>query len=831
MADWTDLPPGAPVLRWAAAAPEARHYPGRARPMPDWVDYRFAAAFTDPGPLPCREALLDALPRRAVPCPEGPFPDLVLGMDGGEIDFSTFCFRPTLIARAFRCRVRGAGPARFRLSTCGGLRLWLDGTEAAVFEPFTRNRPQATEAVLELPARPALLTLRLEDLHERDTVCFFALTLLDGAGVATALPEGFDASGVAAAAAVMASLRTDRLFYTSGPVRLVADVAPPAPLRLGIADFAPFGRGGLVADPEARNAAAATLTPEAPGAVIAEAGTAPPGCVALPVEARVGAARLVRRLGTTILPPGHVVTGDVAARKARAAELIAAHGGFEPSVAALLALRGEAPDRVARIVAATLCTIEERWDCSDFSILPLLRLWRDARETLDPALRDRLRAAVLGYRYWLDEPGDDAMWFWSENHVLCFHAAQLIAGRLMPDEVFPNSGRTGRAQAAEAARRLGLWFDAIGAQGLCEWNSAAYYPIDLLGLLTLHDMAGDFRARAAEVMDGIFAMAALHTTGGTPAGTQGRCYEKELLAGPVTELGSVMAIALGGAFRPGHDRAAALLCLSAYAPPGVGALAAPPAGRWLEARYTQGSDPAGRLSVWKSAEAQLATVSDLGTGGPGHQAQVLDVQLARHPMARLWINHPGELKPWGDRRPSLLAGSHVMPRVAQAGPVAMAVWDLDRPWTQVPFTQAFAAPEAFGAPLRAGDWMVFAGTVGLWCSAPLVPVGAGLCRGALWRAEAQRVGWVVALRRPGETAAAFAQRLAAARVGFDAGALGLTAEGPGAEALALSFGEGLRAGGVARPFATRATEPEVAWDGGPPGPWRARLVPPAQPTG
>jgi hypothetical protein len=53
-----------------------------------------------------------------------------------------------------------------------------------------------------------------------------------------------------------------------------------------------------------------------------------------------------------------------------------------------------------------LTTIEERWDCSDFSILPLLRLWRDARATRSPPPSpDRLRAAFLDYRYWLDEPG------------------------------------------------------------------------------------------------------------------------------------------------------------------------------------------------------------------------------------------------------------------------------------------------------------------------------------------------------------------------------------------------------------------------------------------
>lgn len=815
MATWIDLAPGDAVVRWAMAAPREQLFPGIARPMPDRVDYRFRNGWVDTGPLPCREALLADLAGRSVARPDGPFPDPVVGLDGSEIDFSRFCHRPTLIVRAFCCRIRGTGAARFRVATCGGVRLWLGDDPVAAFEPFTRNTPQTMEVTLPLGAAQPL-TLRLEDLHERDTTCFFSLTLIDGDAVATALPDGVDAAAIERTAAVLASLRTDRIAYRNGDVRLIADTPPDAPLELTICDMAPFSRGGLVADPSRVNPATVTLTPDRPEAVLTPAASAPPGCVSLPIEVRVDGASLTRHLGTTIIPEGVPLAGDLAARKAQAADAIAAFTGFEPSVAALLALRGEQPERVARIISATLTTIEERWDCSDFSILPLLRLWRDGRDRLDPALRARLRAAVLGWRYWLDEPGDDVMWFWSENHVLCFHAAQLVAGGLFPDEVFPNSGKTGRDHAAQAAARLDRWFAAIDEDGLCEWNSAAYYPIDMLGLFTLHDMAPGFRIRSARLLDRIFTMAALYTTGGVPAGTQGRCYEKELLAGPMTELGSIMAIALSDLFRPGYDRAAALFCLSDHAPPpGLGALATPAPGDRIEARYTQGLGHQGKLALWKSAEAQVSTVTDLATGERGHQAQVVDVQLARDPMARLWVNHPGEVKPWGERRPSLLAGSHVMPRVAQEGPVALMIWDIDRPWTDIPFTQAFADPDAFGPPERVGDWLVFAGTVGLWCSAPLDPVNAGLYRGALWRAAAPRVGWVVALRLPDETPAAFAARLSGAALAFDAPALTLQAQGLLPDPLHLAFDGPLCVGGQARPFGPLSPVPHVARNGGP----------------
>jgi hypothetical protein len=807
------------------AAPDVRHYPGQATILPDQVDYTFVNNWTATPDLPCRAALRAELPGRVVPCPGGPFAELVVGIDGPELDFSSFRHRPTLIARAFRCRIRGNGPVRLRLATCGGIRLWLDENPFAVFEPFLRNQPQATEVSVTLSGA-ADLTLRMEDLHERDTVCFFSVTVTDGTAE-VALPPGFDADAVSQAAATLASLRTERLFHQAGPITLVADVPPPAPMVLHVPDLGPWERGGLVSDPAHANPVTVTLTADQPRAVLAGVAQAGPGCISIPIETRAGGARVTRHLGTTTLPPGTRLTGDLSARKAQAAALIAAGDGFEPTVAALLAQRGERPDRVAAILDPALTTIEERWDCCDFSILPLLRLWRDARETLPGPLADRMRAAFLTWRYWLDEPGDDVMWFWSENHVLCFHTAQLVAGRLFPDEVFPNSGKTGRQHAAQAHARLIRWFDAIDAHGLCEWNSAAYYPIDLLALFTIHDMAPDLAARAARVMDRIFVMTALHMTGGVPAGSQGRCYEKELLAGPLTELGPVMAIALGDGggpdFVPGYDRASGLFCLSDYAPPpGLSDLAAPAPGATVAARYTQGHGHTGRLTLWKSAEAQLSTVTDLKTGERGYQVQVVDVQLARHPAARLWLNHPGELKPWGERRPSLLAGSHVMPRAAQDGPVALVIWDIAKAWTDIGFTQAFADPAAFGPPERAGAWRVFAGTVGLWCSAPLDPVQTGLYRGALWRAEAPRVGWAVALRLPGETPAAFAARLEGAAMAFGAADLTLSATGLGPHRLDLLFDGPLRVDGQPRPFGPLSPLPHIARDGGPPMPLEDR---------
>ena len=375
-AGWRVVAPGSSFVTWAASAPEEVHFPGSARPMPDRVDYRFRNGWVDTGDLPCREALRAALPGRRVDCPEGPFDRLVMAEDGVELDFSVFRFRPTLIRRGFRCRARstGAGPVRLGIATCGGVRLWVDGAPAAVFEPFERNRPSRTEAVVTLPREAAALTLLLEDLHERDTTNFFALTLLDGPAVEVALPPGLSAEAAARAAEMLAGVRIDGVFHEGGAVRLLADPAPGAEWSLRRRGPAMFPRGGISAEPGAEGEGVVTLGPGRTGAALFDVAEAPNGCVTVEVSTEAGGATLTRHLGTTVVKRGVALGATLEERKARAAGEIAGHAGFEPSVAALLALRGARPERVEAIVAATLASVEERLDCSDFGILPLLRL-------------------------------------------------------------------------------------------------------------------------------------------------------------------------------------------------------------------------------------------------------------------------------------------------------------------------------------------------------------------------------------------------------------------------------------------------------------------------
>ena len=114
---------------------------------------------------------------------------------------------------------------------------------------------------------------------------------------------------------------------------------------------------------------------------------------------------------------------------------------------------------------------------------------------------------MLEYRYWIDEPGDDVMWFFSENHALLFHSCQYLAGGFLKDKVFVNSGLTGIEQQQKARKLLEECFEGFFAEFITEWNSSAYIPVDALGLGMLYELTqpdDPLHEKAKKALDMIF---------------------------------------------------------------------------------------------------------------------------------------------------------------------------------------------------------------------------------------------------------------------------------------------------------------------------------------
>ena len=219
--------------------------------------------------------------------------------------------------------------------------------------------------------------------------------------------------------------------------------------------------------------------------------------------------------------------------------------------------------------------IQRRDDTADFDMNSVIRLLYLAREhpNLPGHIQEILETTVLAFKYWLDEPGPDTMCWWSENHQILFHSAELLAGQLFPDTAFTNSAMTGAEHVTHALPRLHRWLDFRGRFGFSEWHSNVYFNEDLPALVNLADFAEDdaIREKAAMVLDLLALDLASNTYRGLFATAHGRTYPGHILGGLNDSTREAAYILLGlGGYQSGGNFAGAFLATSeGYAPPAV----------------------------------------------------------------------------------------------------------------------------------------------------------------------------------------------------------------------------------------------------------------------
>ena len=818
---------GSSIGYWEVSASEENVFPGTPATCAD-LDYRFISGVPEAiGDLPCRRAFRATMVGRSIPYPQRfSIDELRLSADTPRVDYSDFWFLPTHVRRHARCTLISDddSEARFLLSTCGSAIIWVNGELAARFEPFQRNQRQSAEVTLPLRRGINEVMVHFEELCERDTNWHFELQLASDVALGLGLVTPIDASRLRELQGLLDSARLNRCFYGDEPVVLLLDepVAQPVTIDATV-------RGGH-GDKATGFATSIMLNANQSAYELFHGAQAPAGCATITLSIPFHGSRVERTIGATFLASIAPGEGDtITERKQLTGQrlLSSRRGG---AARALLHLHhgvdlGQARD----LMLLAIDTVEQRFDCADFDLVPLLWAWHDHHgRHLGSTFWSRLRTAILEFRYWVDEPGNDVMWFWSENHVLCFHASQYLAGQLFPNDRFTASGRTGAEQHTIAADRLRRWFAAVEKNGFVEWNSAAYYPIDFIGLLALEQLAADddIKQLAKFQLDRLFAMIALHTQRGIPTGSMGRAYEKELFAAQSTELATFAHIAWGGGWVGAGVKSAPMFCVSDYEPPEITSVFTRATHNTpIQASYTQGVDHLAQLALWKDGEAQLSTVIGNSPGARGHQQHVIDAQLAGDPRARFWINRPGDHRPWGSLRPSYWAGSSVLPNVAQYENLALVVFGpTDLLGEDLPnYTHLFAPAEVCDELATDEHWLfarVGHGFVAIFASGGLHQQQDGLYAGTEWRCLAPAAGWLVGLgnRHRDGSFDAFRNRWQTAALAFDAQAAALTLQSEHQTFQLSATGE-LLVDGKPNPNKHRDVVPQVAMGHDTPRPW------------
>jgi hypothetical protein len=180
----------------------------------------------------------------------------------------------------------------------------------------------------------------------------------------------------------------------------------------------------------------------------------------------------------------------------------------------------------AQIIKTANHWVSNRYDASDFRLQSLARIIYQHKDSI--AVKDfaLIKDSFINFKYWMDQPGQDGMCFWSENHQLLFAASEYLAGQYWPNEKFTNTGLTGADHKAMAEQRILTWLEQRWLYGFTEWYSNTYYTEDIAPLSNLIDFADnpEIVTKAKIIMDLLLYDLATQSFRGTFISSSGRMY-------------------------------------------------------------------------------------------------------------------------------------------------------------------------------------------------------------------------------------------------------------------------------------------------------------------
>lgn len=639
---------------------------------------------------PARLALLNRKPIWPKETPELPCQEVFFPFEGEKVERSVFCHEPTelLFAAEVQLETPSTQTYRFRLATCGGVKLFLDGTEHSVYSGYCRNRETSWEISLKLEKGIHRLRILAHDLAERDTQYYFTLRSLSETPLSFFLPIQADMDALSRTHEILQGLYLKGFSYQKKSVPVFFS----SPLKENIACTVRLSFPETHAESRFEERIFA-LTAGCTHFDVGNLLFREVGMAAVTVSIRSGDVTLSRTLDFEYFNESLAQEPPVSLeeRKRQALRFIAQYGGGTFQKALAMFRTGCETQKARWIAEKELENINRRCDCSDFRTPALLTAY--IRKWMPQDLLDDIRRTLLGFRYWIDEPGNDVMWFFSENHALCFHASEFLAGETFESDLFSNSGMTGAQHRDKAKRLLRNWFEKFYELGYSEWNSAVYIPIDMISMFALHSLAKDAEVRemAKKALDQTFEILARNSFHGVVAASYGRIYFKNLIGRRTSESTFLNYIASGQGTPNQHTFATTLFALSDYVPPkhALSLYRAPKQG--MESICRQGVDRA-LLYSFKTPDSIMGSVIGYRPGQPGYQEHVFQLMMGDCDT-QVWINHPGESVYFGEGRPSYFAGNGTLPNVFQQRNHAWIHFSLLP--QEVSFTHAYCPVDRF----------------------------------------------------------------------------------------------------------------------------------------
>jgi len=585
------------------------------------------------------------------------------------------------------------------LAGCGGIKVYIDGQLQGSLYAYQRYTEECAYLNLNLKQGENIIYVQVNNLAERDTQIYFKLKYCGDAPLSASLPVNIDHERMTMAKRLLDGLYLEKFNYTDKDIYLCLQDMPKEEWTITV-EMNFTNPHIKLAKKERRF----DLKPGETRFYIGDLIYTSAGAVMLTISCVVDGIQLHRKLqfeyyDETI--PQSMEDSGIKCRKRNTLVFIAEHGvpNFQTALAILEA--GGDSGSALEIMDSELVRVHDRLDCSDFRTPAFFYALKS--EKVPEMYKQKLIDALLGYRYWFDENGNDVMWFFSENHALNFHATEFLAGEYMPEAVFTNSGMTGKQHKEKAKVLLRKWFENFFKYGLSEWNSAVYIPINVIGLTALYDMAKDMeiKTNAKRALDELFTILAKNSYKGIVSASYGRTYFKNLIGMRTSGSSFLNYIVSGEGYLNEHSFASVLLALSDYEP-SSGILKLYTANSYGQESYSVQGEMHVSLYSYKTLDFIMASALDYNPGKPGVQEHVFHAMILDCDT-QIWINHPGEAVYFGEGRPSYFAGNGTLPLVEQKHGHAKITYDiLDQ---EVDYTHAFCPLNNFDEIQQEKKWI------------------------------------------------------------------------------------------------------------------------------
>ena len=657
---------------------------------------------------PCRKEFLEER-RREVP----DYPDFTKLSEDNKlkqyfpfgnpgIDASGFYYRPTYL-RMYGFTTLWSDVANtidFELETCGGLTVWANEQLICDFTPFTRNLVKKTTVSIPLLKGENSLVVCLDDLAERDTDYYFRMKRLGGADLKILIPvkEEVNEGVLTKMEQMLNAMSFDKEAYISESIKM--NLINPFETNLDLEVI--ITPGEFIEKMEQSwkliKTRKYTMEPFQKGLELFHTDDISPGYYYFTVVLTYQGISIKRKIGNQLVREEFLLSGneDSSIRKKLAMDAIIRFAPDNSYKAAALLYMNQDCQRAEAILMEELEGVRSRKDCSDFHFIIMIYIYRMFHSRISDTLKKALEETMVQYRYWIDEPGDDVMWFFSENHALLFHCCQYLTGTYLPDRIFTNSGKTGTEVKARGEELLHRWFDDFFREFITEWNSNAYIPVDVLGIGTLYNLTEEdnpLHKKAQKALDMIFYSLTVNAHKGAVMTSFGRSYEKEMKGNYNAGTTSLLYVAYNAGYLNRACIGYISLILGNYEPPmEYNKYAVIDEEEEMIFENTQGFENHVNLYLYKNNRALLSTAVGFKPFEKGYQEHILQATIDE--TAQVFINHPGEAFPYGSGRPNFWAGNGVLPLGAQFENTAVLRFHIEEE-ERIGYTHAYIPISAF----------------------------------------------------------------------------------------------------------------------------------------